>query len=217
MTELERIALHDLWWTSGWDLGLGWEISEAQPYRGLSTNFVDVENDPDRAVAIERRAELRRFNPHLNVLVSLFYREGEYVANEEDRRWWELGHFPPDSPFWIRDEAGMPVPGFGEDADGDGVIEADEALSSLVDFRMPEVIELVAYQGGAPTHPVWYHNLVAYPDVRITFGGQTRPMNSRQLQDEEKAQLWPVCCEYYPPYQDYQARTDRNIPVFLCE
>tara|TARA_B110000881_G_scaffold169845_1_gene153406 strand:+ start:355 stop:801 length:447 start_codon:yes stop_codon:yes gene_type:complete len=76
---------------------------------------------------------------------------------------------------------------------------------------------LVASQGGAPKHPVWYHNLVAYPDVRITFGGQTRPMNSRRVLDEEKAQLWPICCEYYPPYQDYQARTDRNIPVFLCE
>ena len=144
LTELERIALHDLWWTSGWDLGLGWEISEAQPYRGLSTSLVDVDNDSGLAGAIERRDELRRLNPHLKVLVSLFYREGPYVSDEEDHRWWELGHFPPDSPFWIRDEAGMPVPGFGEDADGDGVIEAGEALSSLVDFRMPEVIELVA-------------------------------------------------------------------------
>ena len=144
LTELERIALHDLWWTSGWDLGLGWEISEAQPYRGLSTNLVDVENDSSLAVAIERRDELRRLNSHLKVLVSLFYREGPYMADEEGHRWWELGHFPPDSPFWIRDEAGLPVPGFGEDADGDGVIEAGEVLSSLVDFRMPEVIELVA-------------------------------------------------------------------------
>ena len=76
---------------------------------------------------------------------------------------------------------------------------------------------LVASQGGAPKHPVWYHNLVAYPDVCITYGGQTRPMNARRVRDEEKAQLWPVCCEYYPPYQDYQARTDRNIPIFLCE
>lgn len=76
---------------------------------------------------------------------------------------------------------------------------------------------LVASQGGAPKHPVWYHNLVAYPGVRITFGGQTRSMNARRVLEEEKAQFWPVCCEYYPPYQDYQARTDRNIPVFLCE
>jgi deazaflavin-dependent oxidoreductase (nitroreductase family) len=76
---------------------------------------------------------------------------------------------------------------------------------------------LVASQGGAPKHPVWHHNLVAYPDVRITFGGQTRSMTARRLPDEEKAQLWPVCCKYYPPYQIYQARTDRNIPVFLCQ
>jgi deazaflavin-dependent oxidoreductase (nitroreductase family) len=53
--------------------------------------------------------------------------------------------------------------------------------------------------------------------VRITFGGQTKAMRVRRVSDEEKAQLWPVCCEYYPPYQDYQTRTDRNIPVFVCE
>jgi len=76
---------------------------------------------------------------------------------------------------------------------------------------------LVASQGGAPKNPVWYNNLVAYPDVRITFGGQTKAMRVRRVSDEEKAQLWPVCCEYYPPYQDYQTRTDRNIPVFVCE
>jgi deazaflavin-dependent oxidoreductase (nitroreductase family) len=76
---------------------------------------------------------------------------------------------------------------------------------------------LVASQGGAPKHPVWYHNLVAFPDVRITFGGQTSSMSARRVPDEEKAKLWPVCCEYYPPYHDYQARTGRNIPVFLCE
>jgi deazaflavin-dependent oxidoreductase (nitroreductase family) len=76
---------------------------------------------------------------------------------------------------------------------------------------------LVASQGGAPKHPVWYHNLVAYPDVRINFGGQTKPMKARRVSDEEKTKLWPVCCEYYPPYQDYQDLTDRNIPVFLCE
>ena len=76
---------------------------------------------------------------------------------------------------------------------------------------------LVASQGGAPKNPVWYNNLVAYPDVRITFGGQTKAMRVRRVSDEEKQQLWPVCCEYYPPYQDYQTRTDRNIPVFVCE
>ena len=76
---------------------------------------------------------------------------------------------------------------------------------------------LVASQGGAPKHPVWYHNLVAHPDVRITFGGQIKALSVRQASEEEKAQLWPICCEYYPPYADYQTRTDRKIPVFVCE
>ncbi len=76
---------------------------------------------------------------------------------------------------------------------------------------------LVASQGGAPKHPVWYHNLVAHPGVRITFAGKTRPMQARLLNDEEKAAVWPTCVKYYPPYQDYQDRTSRNIPVFRCE
>lgn len=75
---------------------------------------------------------------------------------------------------------------------------------------------LVASQGGAPKHPVWYHNLVKHPAVRITYDGKTTPMTARLATDEEKAEVWPTCCEYYPPYQEYQDRTDRNIPVFIC-
>ncbi len=76
---------------------------------------------------------------------------------------------------------------------------------------------LVASQGGAPRHPVWYHNLVAHPKVRITFAGKTKEMVVREVVDQEKAELWKICCRYYPPYQEYQDRTDRVIPVFICE
>ena len=76
---------------------------------------------------------------------------------------------------------------------------------------------LVASQGGAPKNPVWYHNLVKYPEVEITQGGNTRKLTARQVSDDEKAELWPTCLEYYPPFEQYQNRTDRNIPVFLCE
>jgi deazaflavin-dependent oxidoreductase (nitroreductase family) len=76
---------------------------------------------------------------------------------------------------------------------------------------------LVASQGGAPKHPVWYHNLVAQPNVQITYGGKTKSMVVRQATDDEKSQLWPICCQYYPPYQDYQDSTERNIPLFVCE
>jgi F420H(2)-dependent quinone reductase len=76
---------------------------------------------------------------------------------------------------------------------------------------------LVASQGGMPKNPVWYHNLVKNPDIEITHGGETRALTARRVDEEEKAALWPICVEYYPPYADYQKRTDRQIPVFLCE
>ena len=75
----------------------------------------------------------------------------------------------------------------------------------------------MASQGGAPKHPVWYHNLVAHPDVKVTFDGKTVPKKARMLSEEEKAKVWPTCVKYYPPYQEYQDRTDRKIPVFRCE
>ncbi|MBL4680842.1 MAG: nitroreductase family deazaflavin-dependent oxidoreductase [Pseudomonadales bacterium] len=77
-------------------------------------------------------------------------------------------------------------------------------------------IVLVASQGGAPKNPVWYNNLVANPEVRITEGGVTKDLTAREVNDTEKAILWPTCVKFYPPYQDYQKRTSRNIPVFLC-
>jgi deazaflavin-dependent oxidoreductase (nitroreductase family) len=76
---------------------------------------------------------------------------------------------------------------------------------------------LVASQGGAPKNPVWYHNLVKNPDVEITHGGATRKLTARLVDEDEKARLWPTCVEYYPPYDQYQKRTERPIPVFLCE
>ncbi len=144
LTELEAVALHDLWWTGTWRMGLQWKVDDEQRYVGLSTTLVDIEGDPGLKVARERRDELRRLNPDLRVLISLLYREADYREDETDLRWWEIGHYPPDSPYWIRDGAGDPVPGWGEDADLDGTIEPDEILSSLLDFRNAEVIELVA-------------------------------------------------------------------------
>lgn len=76
---------------------------------------------------------------------------------------------------------------------------------------------LVASQGGAPKNPAWYHNLVKNPNIQVTHGGQTQALTARRVDEDEKAALWPTCIEYYPPYEQYQKRTDRRIPVFLCE
>ncbi|MGV0035059.1 MAG: nitroreductase family deazaflavin-dependent oxidoreductase [Candidatus Azotimanducaceae bacterium WSBS_2022_MAG_OTU7] len=113
---------------------------------------------------------------------------------------------------WMNKLAGMPI----LLVEMKGARSAKKRTIPLMCVPHGDGFLLVASQGGAPKHPVWYHNLVAYPDVRITFEGQVRAMQASQVSDEEKAQLWPVCCEYYPPYQDYQNLTDRNIPVFLC-
>ena len=76
---------------------------------------------------------------------------------------------------------------------------------------------LVASLGGISKNPVWYHNIKANPDVTITADGTTRDYRAREVGPEEKAELWPVLVAAYPPYDEYQARTDRDIPVFVCD
>ena len=77
---------------------------------------------------------------------------------------------------------------------------------------------LVASQGGAPKHPVWYHNLKAEPDVEIRDKTEVFQMRVREVEDSaERQRLWDIAVEAYPPYQEYQEKTDRVIPVFLAE
>lgn len=76
---------------------------------------------------------------------------------------------------------------------------------------------LVASSGGMPKNPVWYYNIKANPEIRIMAEGEERDYLARQVSDEEKAELWPVLLAVYPDFDEYQARTDRNIPVFSCE
>lgn len=75
---------------------------------------------------------------------------------------------------------------------------------------------LVGSQAGLDRDPIWTRNLLAHPDISITYAGQSRRFRARQLSDEEKRSLWPYLCRIYPAYDEYQARTDRNIPVFRC-
>ena len=75
----------------------------------------------------------------------------------------------------------------------------------------------VASQGGAPTHPVWYHNLLAAPQVELQDRAEKWDMSARLLTGEERAEWWQRAVEAFPPYADYQRRTEREIPVFLLE
>ena len=77
---------------------------------------------------------------------------------------------------------------------------------------------LVASKGGAPEHPVWYHNLKAEPNVEIRDQTEVYSMRAREVLDPvEKQRLWDIAVEAYPPYQEYQEKTDRAIPVFIAE
>ncbi|MDA1062294.1 MAG: nitroreductase family deazaflavin-dependent oxidoreductase [Chloroflexi bacterium] len=77
---------------------------------------------------------------------------------------------------------------------------------------------LVGSRGGAPTHPVWVHNLVADPDVEIRDRAIVTPMRARLVeQGEERARLWALAVAAYPDYQTYQERTERQIPLFRAE
>ena len=77
---------------------------------------------------------------------------------------------------------------------------------------------LVASQGGAPKHPFWYHNLKADPNVEIRDKTEVFAMQAREIGDPvERQRLWKTAVEAYPPYQEYQDKTERVIPIFVAE
>jgi F420H(2)-dependent quinone reductase len=76
---------------------------------------------------------------------------------------------------------------------------------------------VVASLGGAPKHPVWYWNIHDDPDVSLQDGAQVRDYRARELSGDEYAQWWDRAVAAYPPYEDYQRKTERVIPVFVLE
>jgi len=80
-----------------------------------------------------------------------------------------------------------------------------------------EGVLLVASLGGAPQNPDWYYNLAKNPEIDVRVKDKTLHLRARLATQAEKPALWPVCDEHYPPYADYRVRTDRDIPIFVCE
>jgi len=77
---------------------------------------------------------------------------------------------------------------------------------------------LVGSYGGREKNPVWVYNLRAHPDVEIRDKTEVSKMRVREVTDDpERQRLWDAGAEAYPPYNDYQAKTDRKIPVFVAE
>lgn len=74
---------------------------------------------------------------------------------------------------------------------------------------------VVASLGGAPKHPVWYHNVLANPHVELQDGPVRQDMTAREVTGEEKAVWWERAVAAWPDYAEYQKKTDRQIPVFV--
>jgi deazaflavin-dependent oxidoreductase (nitroreductase family) len=78
-----------------------------------------------------------------------------------------------------------------------------------------EDIIIVASRGGHPRHPAWYLNLVENPEVEVQIGADKFLARAHTATPEEKARLWPLMASIWPGYDDYQKKTDREIPVVV--
>jgi deazaflavin-dependent oxidoreductase (nitroreductase family) len=87
--------------------------------------------------------------------------------------------------------------------------------TALIYARDGDTHVVVASNGGSPGHPAWYRNLDTDPHVRVQVGAQEFDATARTATGEERERLWPLVTAVWPAYDDYQARTEREIPVVV--
>lgn len=138
------------------------------------------------------------------------------------------GDYAPSTAGWAREQAeayeasggaeagelrGMPVIVLTSVGAKTGLLRKTALMRVEHDGRYAVVASL----GGAPKHPVWYFNLKKNPHVELQDGPEKHDYLARELTGDEKAVWWERAVAAYPPYADYQKKTDRQIPVFLLE
>ena len=138
------------------------------------------------------------------------------------------GEYAPSSAKWVRDQV-QEIEGSGGTRGtmnrGVPVIIVTSMGSRSGKLRKNPVMRIehegtyaaVASKGGAPEHPLWYYNLRAHPDVVVQDGTKTVQMTAREISGDERAAWWERSVAAYPPYAEYQEKTDREIPVFVLE
>jgi deazaflavin-dependent oxidoreductase (nitroreductase family) len=89
--------------------------------------------------------------------------------------------------------------------------------SPLIYARDGDDLVIVASKGGSQKHPLWWLNLREHPETTAQIGSERREVVARRTSTEEKARLWPVVVAVYAPYEDYQLKTTRDIPVIVLE
>ena len=140
------------------------------------------------------------------------------------------GEYAPSAFAWVRDQVETYERSGGRDA---GTLQGTDwpvVVVTMLGNKSGKVRKialmrvehdgeyaLVASLGGAPKHPVWYYNLAAHPaDVTIQDGAEVFGVRVREVSGDERARWWERAVAAYPPYAEYQERTDRTIPVFVA-
>lgn len=99
-----------------------------------------------------------------------------------------------------------------------GAKTSKERTSALLYVPDGASFVVIASKGGSPTHPGWYHNLVAHPDVEVQVGRTTIAVKARVASGDERTRLWDKANEVNKgQYDEYQTRTDRQIPVVVLD
>jgi proline iminopeptidase len=93
----------------------------------------------------------------------------------------------------------------------------NETTSALIFGMDGDNPVIVASKGGAPEHPGWYKNLVANPAAEVQIKGETFPVRARDAEGEERERLWRMMNTHWKHYDEYQQKTDRQIPVVVLE
>jgi deazaflavin-dependent oxidoreductase (nitroreductase family) len=114
---------------------------------------------------------------------------------------------------------GHRVPGFAPMllVDHVGAKSGRERTSPLVYGRDGENLILVASKGGYPKNPAWFHNLMAHPDTTVQVGSRHIGVHAREATPAERERLWRLMVGVYGGYEDYQRRTERQIPLVVLE
>jgi deazaflavin-dependent oxidoreductase (nitroreductase family) len=140
------------------------------------------------------------------------------------------GEYEPSTARWVRDQvelyessggtAGTTLHGTGQPVvllTMRGAKTGKVRKVPLMRVEHDGVYAAVASVGGAPKHPVWYYNLLADPHLELRDGPVVRGATAREVHGEEKALWWERAVAAFPPYAQYQARTEREIPLLLLE
>ncbi len=98
-----------------------------------------------------------------------------------------------------------------------GAQDRQEAPLPAVLWRTGKGYFLVASKGGAPDHPGWYKNILANPEVELQVGTKTMKAKARTASGPERQKLWDNAITWWPPYVDYQKKTQREIPVVVLD